>query len=204
MTETGGQVCTSEAGRPSTCGSPLPGRQVRRAADGELLVSGTGLLAGFVDQDAFVPALGPDGAYATGDLGRREDGGWVIVGRKDFQFISGGENIQPEALAAALGDSKVGVVIVPVPDDRFGQRPFCFYEGAADDASIVGSLRTRADRSLPRFMHPVAFARLPAVSGTKHRRAELVALAARLHTEGGAASSEHESAPSPAGVTDGL
>ena len=204
LTETGGQVCTSDAGRPGTCGTPLPGRDVRLADDGELLVSGTGLLSGLVEGDTVLPALGPDGAYATGDLGRRDGEGWVIVGRKDFRFISGGENIQPEEIAASLGDAKVGVMIVPVADVRFGQRPFCFFDGGAEDDNVIALLRARAEATLPRFMHPVAFARLPATTGTKHRRADLVALAARLHSTGGGSSSAHAPAPSPAGVTHGL
>jgi O-succinylbenzoic acid--CoA ligase len=204
LTETGGQVCTSEAGRPETCGLPLPGRQVHASDAGELRVSGAGLLTGFVEGDVLVDPFDADGLYATGDLGRREPEGWVIVGRKDFRFISGGENIQPEEVATALGDARTGVMIVPVADDRFGQRPFCFFEGEAEDTLLVAGLRTRAEERLPRFMHPVGYARLPATTGTKHRRADLVALAERIHTGGGPTSSHATPAPSPAGGTDGL
>ncbi len=204
LTETGGQVCTSATGQPGTCGDPLPGRRVRQADDGELLVAGAGLLSGFVSSDDVVPALGPDGTYATGDLGLRTHDGWSITGRKGFRFISGGENIQPEELATALGDAQVGVFIVPVPDERFGQRPFCFFDGALEDETIVRRLKSRADALLPRFMHPVAFARLPAMNGTKHRRDDLAALAARLHDGGAAASPSPAPAVSSAGVIDGL
>ncbi|MFM2152765.1 MAG: hypothetical protein RL199_1200 [Pseudomonadota bacterium] len=181
LTETGGQVCTSAAGRPATCGPPLPGRHLRLSNAGELLVSGAGLLSGFVEGDVLVPGLDPDGWYPTGDVGRHDTDGWVIVGRRDFRFISGGENIQPEEVASALGDPAVGVMIVPVADERFGQRPFCFFDGADDDDRIAARLRSRADERLPRFMQPVGYARLPPTTGTKHRRADLMALAERLH-----------------------
>lgn len=184
LTEMGSQVCTSSAGQPSTCGTPLPGRRLRVAADGELIVGGAGRFSAFVDGDAVMQPFDDDGGYATGDLGAFVDDGaggegLVIIGRKDFRFISGGENIQPEAVAAALADADVAVFVVPVDDARFGQRPFAFFDDAhgRDDDVIVATLRDRAETGLPRFMHPVGYARLPTLSGTKPRRADLVAVA---------------------------
>jgi len=182
LTEMGSQVCTSPAGQPSTCGAPLPGRRLRVAADGELIVGGAGRFTAFVDADDVTQPFDDDGGYATGDLGAFVDDGaggegLVIVGRKDFRFISGGENIQPEAVAAALADADVSVFVVPVDDVRFGQRPFAFFDDARcrDDDVIVAALRARAAAALPRFMQPVGYARLPMLSGTKPRRADLVA-----------------------------
>jgi O-succinylbenzoic acid--CoA ligase len=185
LTEMGSQVCTSPAGQPSTCGAPLPGRRLRVAADGELIVGGAGRFSGFVDGDDVTQPFDDDGGYATGDLGAFVDDGiggegLIILGRKDFRFISGGENIQPEAVAAALADADVAVFVVPVDDAIFGQRPFAFFDGApagCDDDDIVTRLRARAEAALPRFMHPVGYARLPTLSGIKPRRADLVAAA---------------------------
>jgi o-succinylbenzoate---CoA ligase len=184
LTEMGSQVCTSSGGQPSTCGTPLPGRRLRVAADGELIVGGAGRFSGFVDGDAVMLPFDDDGGYATGDLGAFVDDGaggegLVIVGRKDYRFISGGENIQPEAVAAALADADVSVSVVPVDDATFGQRPFAFFDDAhgRDDDVIVATLRARAEAALPRFMHPVGYARLPTLSGTKPRRADLVVVA---------------------------
>lgn len=184
LTEMGSQVCTSPAGQPSTCGAPLSGRRLRIAADGELIVAGAGRFTGFVDGDNVTAPFDDDGGYSTGDLGAFVDdgaggSGLVIVGRKDFRFISGGENIQPEAVAEGLADADVGIVIVPVDDARFGQRPFAFFDDARgrDDDVVIAMLKARADAALPRFMQPVGYARLPTLSGTKPRRADLVAVA---------------------------
>jgi O-succinylbenzoic acid--CoA ligase len=162
----------------------LPGRCLRIAADGELIVSGAGRFSGFVDGDDVTAPFDDDGGYSTGDLGAFVDDGaggtgLVIVGRKDFRFISGGENIQPEAVAETLADADVGIVIVPVDDARFGQRPFAFFDDARgrDDDVVIAMLKARADAALPRFMQPVGYARLPTLSGTKPRRADLVAVA---------------------------
>jgi 2-furoate---CoA ligase len=66
-----------------------------------------------------------DGWYATGDVGRIDEGGelWV-VGRVDDMVISGGENIHPveveDVLARAPGVREVAVI--GAPDDRLGER----------------------------------------------------------------------------------
>lgn len=188
MTEMGSQVCTSARARVGTCGAPLPGRFVRLGDDGEIFVGGAGRFAGFVDHDTFATPFASDGAYATGDLGAFVDDGaggqgLVLTGRKGNRFISGGENIQPEAIEAALGDSDVSVVVVPVPDARFDQRPLCFFAADADDDATIATLRARAEQRLPRFMHPVRYARLPDSGGLKPRRGVLKDLAAQLMKE---------------------
>jgi O-succinylbenzoic acid--CoA ligase len=188
MTEMGSQVCTSARSLVTTCGSALPGRFVRLADDGEIFVGGAGRFAGFVDHGTFTTPFEHDGAYATGDLGAFVDDGaggvgLVLTGRKGNRFISGGENIQPEAIEAALGDSDAQVVVVPVPDERFGQRAFCFFGADVDDEALVATLQARADERLPRFMHPVRYARLPDSGGLKPRRGVLKDLAAALMKE---------------------
>jgi O-succinylbenzoic acid--CoA ligase len=188
MTEMGSQVCTSARGHVATCGSALPGRFVRLGDDGEIFVGGAGRCAGFVDHRTFSAPFEHDGAYATGDLGAFVDDGvggvgLVLTGRKGNRFISGGENIQPEAIEAALGDSDTQTVVVPVPDARFGLRPFCFFAANVDDEAHISTLRARADERLPRFMHPVRYARLPDTGGLKPRRGVLTDLAAALMKE---------------------
>jgi O-succinylbenzoic acid--CoA ligase len=174
---------------------PLPGRRLRVDDNGELIVAGAGRFTAFVEGDDMTQPFDSDGGYSTGDLGAFVDDGTggvglVIVGRKDFRFISGGENIQPEAVAAALADADVTVFVVPVEDARFGQRPFAFFDAAGtdDDDAVIGILKARAEATLPRFMHPVGYVRLPLLSGTKPRRADLIAVA----------QVRHDSSPTPA------
>ncbi len=185
LTEMGSQVCTSARGAVTTCGPALPGRFVRARADGELVVSGAGRFAGFLAVDTLQTPFDDDGGYATGDLGTIDDAGRVVVtGRKGNRFISGGENIQPETIEAAIGGSDVVVVVVAVTDDRFGKRPFAFFAGANSDEAVVATLRARANELLPRFMHPVGYARLPDQGGLKPRRNDLVTLAETLRLQG--------------------
>ena len=89
-----------------TSGVVLPQREVRLAADGEVLVRGATLFAGYLAADATVQRpTDADGWFPTGDLGDWVEVGGErmlrIVGRRDHLFISGGENVQPEEVEAA-------------------------------------------------------------------------------------------------------
>jgi fatty-acyl-CoA synthase len=65
-----------------------------------------------------------DGWVSTGDLAAVDDDGYVsIEGRKKNMYVSGGENVYPAAVEDVLSKHpKVDeVVVIPVPDDRWGQ-----------------------------------------------------------------------------------
>jgi len=69
------------ANRIGTVGELLPETQVRIEEDGELLVRGPQVTAGYFDEGEATPFR--DGWLATGDLGQMtEDGSLVILGRK--------------------------------------------------------------------------------------------------------------------------
>lgn len=82
-----------------------------------------------------------DGMVATGDLGYQRDGLYFIVGREDDLVISGGENVYPRELEAALIDhpSVREVAAFGVADPAFGQRL------AVVVALVPGSDLTEAD-----------------------------------------------------------
>ncbi|MEO1725699.1 MAG: AMP-binding protein [Bacteroidota bacterium] len=152
-----------------TAGAVLPHREVRLADDGEILVRGRTRFAGYLDDAALTEPFDADGWFGTRDVGA-----WVevdgqrllrVIGRTDRMFISGGENIQPEAIEAALlrlpGVRRAAVV--PIADAEFGHRPVAFVEADID----LGALRTMLD--VPGFMRPVAVLPWPAdlVDGMK-------------------------------------
>ncbi|NHN57832.1 MULTISPECIES: AMP-binding protein [Halorussus] len=92
---------------------------------------------------------------ATGDLARRdEDGYYYIEGRKKNMYVSGGENVYPAAVEDRIADHpKVEeVVVVPVPDDQWGQVGKAVVQG--DESLTLDELTGFLDGRLARFKHP--------------------------------------------------
>ncbi|MGS0726058.1 AMP-binding enzyme, partial [Shewanella sp. 0m-11] len=76
--------------------------------------------------DGFNLPLDKDGWFYTKDLGHfDENGNLCIDGRADNMFISGGENIQPEEIEAALKLHPLisDAIVFPVADAKFGNLP---------------------------------------------------------------------------------
>lgn len=115
-------------------------REIKIAADGEILVRGATRFQGYVEAERLEQLFDQDGWYATGDIGSLDEQGYLTVcGRKDRMFISGGENIHPEEIEqrlTALPQVRQAVVR-PVADAEFGQRPVAFVdqteEGSFDE-----------------------------------------------------------------------
>jgi acyl-CoA synthetase (AMP-forming)/AMP-acid ligase II len=105
--------------------------------------------------------------FTTGDVGSMEDNLLTIHGRADSMFISGGENIHPAELERVLaGHPEIEeVVVVGIPDDRWGARPAAFVRPHLD-------LTAWAKGHLPPFGIPALWLALPQTQ-EKPDRAEL-------------------------------
>ncbi|MFF7685512.1 AMP-dependent synthetase/ligase [Streptomyces syringium] len=111
MTESAGVISLNHPGavRYGTVGRPVPGCEVRIAADGEVLARGPGVFPGYhADPAATEQALDPDGWLRTGDLGSLDADGFLrITGRKkDLIITSGGKNLTPSLVEAAIQQSR--------------------------------------------------------------------------------------------------
>ncbi len=140
MTETTGTISMCRHDDPpevvaETVGKPLPGIEVRVAADdgsalppacpGEFWVRGFNLMKGyFGDPVATAEAITPDGWLKTGDIGYVDpDGNLRITDRKKDMFIVGGFNAYPAEIEACLlaHPSLSQVAVVGAPDERLGE-----------------------------------------------------------------------------------
>jgi O-succinylbenzoic acid--CoA ligase len=101
LTETASQVVTlapEDALRKlGSAGKPLLGTQIRIEPDGEIAVTGPTVSPGYLH-------LAPrDGWLKTGDLGYLDEEGYLyVLDRRDDLIISGGENVYPAEVEAAL------------------------------------------------------------------------------------------------------
>jgi HIP---CoA ligase len=109
----------------TTAGVPCDGVEVRIADDGEVLVRGYSVMQGYLDDpDATAEAIDDEGWLHTGDLGRfNDDGRLLIVGRKKDMFIVGGFNAYPAEIEGFLLEhpAVAQAAVIGVPDDRLGQ-----------------------------------------------------------------------------------
>ncbi len=187
LTEMASQVTTTPPDAPrsvlDTSGHVLPERELRLSETGEILVRGATRFDGYVTREGLSCPFDADGWYATGDVGALDsDGRLRVEGRIDFGFVSGGENVRPEAIERALAQVPgiVQNVVVPVADQEFGSRPVAFVDAPGwdlNDSRTLEALRERLDDSLARFQHPIALMPLPESSGMKPNRRLLIALA---------------------------
>jgi O-succinylbenzoic acid--CoA ligase len=163
MTESASQICTTErlveTPNPLHAGQPLPGREVRISDAGEIQIRSPILAKKFLGSEGLWEDLADaDGWFGTGDLGAfTAEGNLVIQGRRDRLIISGGENIQPEAIESLL--LKIpGVrraVVVGKPDPEFAERPVAFLAGDFQEAEVRQFLSCRLERfAIPRSFNP--------------------------------------------------
>lgn len=99
---------------------PLP-----RASQGELQIRGANLFSGYWRRpEATEAAFTADGWFRTGDIARIDEDGFLwIVDRKKDMYISGGENVYPAEVEAAVAGlaGLAEAAVVGVPDARWGE-----------------------------------------------------------------------------------
>ncbi len=101
MTETCAQFSTGHPGQPGV-GKPLDGLAYR-LEDGELWVKGPTLFDGYEVDGAVKRPFDAEGYFPTGDLAYADDDGYLhVTGRKSDRIITGGENVDPVEVEAAL------------------------------------------------------------------------------------------------------
>ena len=119
--------------KPGSCGTVVPGQEIRLvAADGtdaaegepgELMVRNSWLAEYYKRPDATGKSL-HDGFFSVGDVAYRDaEGYYYICDRQVDMVISGGVNIYPAEVEAALHahPAVLDVAVIGVPDDQWGE-----------------------------------------------------------------------------------
>jgi long-chain acyl-CoA synthetase len=104
---------------PGTVGEPLATVELRIAEDGEILVRGPSVFAGYYKNPEASRQAVVQGWLHTGDVGVLEQGQLRIVDRKkDLMITDGGKNIAPAEIEALMRTSPLIAECVLVADGR--------------------------------------------------------------------------------------
>ena len=131
------------------------------AAEGELVVRGPNVFAGYWRNDEATAEVFDGGWLRTGDIAERDDEGYYrIRGRLKELFISGGENVYPaEVEHALMQHAAVGdVAVVGVPDERWGEVGAAFVVLETGATASEDELREHCCSLLARYKVPKSFA----------------------------------------------
>jgi O-succinylbenzoic acid--CoA ligase len=149
----------AEALAADGAGPPLRPGAVGVDDAGRIRLGGESLFLGYLEPSGFRDPREDDGSFATGDLGRFDDGGSLhVIGRLDRVFLCGGENLNPETIEAALEEVE-GVEEARVEgraDPEWGAVPVAYLRAAViDPVALERHLRRRLSPiHLPRAYLP--------------------------------------------------
>lgn len=113
-------------------------------------------------------------AFTVGDLGHIEDGHVHLDSRREDLIISGGVNVYPAEVEAALADAEglEDLAVFARPDDRWGQAVCAAYVGSvsAQTLAAIAAERLAPAKRPKAYVH---LASLPRTATGKVRRQEL-------------------------------
>ena len=164
LTETTSLVSVNHPFRlgKGSIGKVLPGREVKLAEDGEILVRGGGVAAGYWQGDRRTDVSNEQGWYRTGDVGALDAAGNLYFkGRKKEVMVTpAGLNIYPEDLEAALRRQPEVKDCVVVGIERGGNAEPCAVVIMRGETEVEEVLN-RANQGLAEFQRMRVWMRWP-------------------------------------------
>jgi O-succinylbenzoic acid--CoA ligase len=166
MTETGSGIVYD--------GTPLANVEIE-IRDSIIHVKAPMLMRAYRDGES---PLTHDGWLRTGDIGTFENGRLVVEGREGDLIITGGENVWPEDVEAAIRTSSLvtDVCVAGVPDHEWGQLVTAWIV-PGDDTPSLDDIRSHVKETLPAHCAPrrlEVVSEIPRTSLGKPKRAELI------------------------------
>jgi long-chain acyl-CoA synthetase len=186
-----------------TIGKPLAGREVKLAADGEVLVRGDVISGATWQGGALRPRA--DEWLATGDLAERQESGELkFLGRKSEVIVTAaGLNVHPEDIEAAIEEQpEIAACAVVAMETPAGPEPCAVLATRGSGDHVVEAIE-RANAKLPEFQRISRWVLwpepdLPRTSTGKVKRKPVAAWLARIRAAAAAPTSG-----SPHASTDG-
>jgi len=130
------------------------GREVPRGESGRIFVRNSILFEGYTGGGGKDMV---DGLMATGDVGRFDDGGRLVVeGRDDEMVVSGGENVFPQEIEDSLTthEAVAEAAAIGVDDESWGRRLRAFVVLREGAEASEDELKDHVRRNLARYKVP--------------------------------------------------
>jgi long-chain acyl-CoA synthetase len=173
MSESSGPMTwTPERNKPGYVGQAIPGCEVAIAVDGEVTCRGGNVFQGYFGQPDKTAETLIDGWLHTGDIGELDDEGYlrIVDRKKELIITSGGKNISPANLeaalktipligqAAAIGDNRkfVSALLVLDPEScavwaKEHGRPEASLDELAADPDVIAAVEAGVERVNTQF-----------------------------------------------------
>ena len=134
-------------------GKVLPGRELRLAEDGEILIRGSGVASGYWNGKGLQTVTEDEGWYHTGDLGALDEHGSLFFkGRKkDVIVTPAGMNVYPQDLEAALKHQPGVCDCAVIGLERGGNAEPCAVLILRESESVATSIVDRANETLAEY-----------------------------------------------------
>jgi long-chain acyl-CoA synthetase len=172
-------VNTPEAIRMGSVGKPVPGVEVKIAADGEILCRGSNVMKGYYNKpEATREVLDADGWFHTGDIGELDAAGFLRITdrKKDIIVTAGGKNIAPQPIenrvktnpfivnAVMIGDKRSYPIMLIVPNiDALRAWAAEKQMSLGDDAALIANrdVNDKVEREVKRALRDLAHFEMP-------------------------------------------
>jgi long-chain acyl-CoA synthetase len=122
--------------RFGTVGPAMPGAEVKRGSEGELLIRSETIFAGYLkDDEATRAVLTDEGWLRSGDIGEIDPDGFVTITdrKKDIIVTAGGKNVAPQNIENSLKASRYVSQALVVGD----RRPYVAALITLDEAEVA-------------------------------------------------------------------
>jgi fatty-acyl-CoA synthase len=134
---------------------------------GEVIMKGPHIMRGYWNKpEATAQAIDAEGWFHSGDIGYLDEEGFLyICDRLKDMIISGGENIYPAELEAAIYEHPAiaEVAIIGEPDPKWGESVTCIAALKPDQTLELEELRAWATERLARYKLPTRLEIVPAL-----------------------------------------